>query len=83
MEYRETEENICPICGSPDTKKGLLDKGANEYFQIVTCPDCGFIGKQWYKLEFTCISTMSDRRIDATVDYISEPCPYCGLSGGH
>lgn len=82
MSYKETEQDICPICNSPNTKRGMYDKDGDEFFQIITCQDCGFMGKQWYELSFTCISTIDSKPFD---DYIipNESCPYCGLSGGH
>lgn len=80
---KKVEEGICPICGAADLYPGLLDHEGDEYFRIVTCQYCGFIGKQWYQLSYVSSSTVSGRRIDATVDFISEPCPYCGLAGGH
>ncbi len=79
MSYKETKENICPICDSPGMTRGMYDKDENEFFQIVTCPDCGFMGKQWYTLAFTCISTIDNKKITGRIDPDTN-CPYCGLT---
>ncbi len=83
MSYKETEQDICPICDSPNTKRGMYDKDGDEFFQIITCQDCGFMGKQWYELSFTCISDIDSKPIEDERDYCFDPCPFCGKAGGH
>lgn len=54
-----SEEGICPRCRHPLTygKLELLcGKHDNEVFRSVECSNCGFIGRQWYRLEFEAIT---------------------------
>lgn len=50
-----SEEGTCPTCHKPmnvGKLELLCGKHDNETFRSVECSNCGFMGRQWYHLEF-------------------------------
>lgn len=50
-QYDHAEEGICPECRTPVnyTDAELEDTGLD---REITCPNCGFVGHEWYNLVY-------------------------------
>jgi len=45
---------VCPKCGSENLNYGDSEPIDEEYVYEFTCDNCGFEGKEWYKMTFLC-----------------------------
>lgn len=63
----KVEEDKCPICGGELEygESGIIDEGV---FYEVSCPKCGFSGKEWYRMEF-----------DGYIDYNDNDYNICNI----
>jgi predicted RNA-binding Zn-ribbon protein involved in translation (DUF1610 family) len=43
----------CPKCGHEELEYGDLEPEDESIFYEVSCPECGFSGKEYYKTEYT------------------------------
>lgn len=50
-----SEEGVCPKCRYPLTYAVLKVEDSSAFYPV-ECSNCGFIGKQWYHLEFEAIT---------------------------
>jgi len=50
------EEELCPKCKSEDLDFDLLTVQDARVYYPVKCKSCGFVGKQWYYMEFDCFT---------------------------
>lgn len=55
-----SEEGICPQCKTRSLTYGVRMSGMTmeEVFYPVECSNCGFIGREYYRLEF--VSSVND-----------------------
>jgi Zn ribbon nucleic-acid-binding protein len=51
-----SEQGKCPQCKTEPLSYRALGLQDEEAFYPVECPNCGFTGKEWYKLEFITIT---------------------------
>ncbi len=61
-DYQEIpgQAGICPCCGAElEYGEGVCIE--ESYGYEVSCPDCKFHGKEWYRMRFDCFSTEGGR----------------------
>lgn len=52
MQKYNNSQGICPACKGFDLTFKPLEDMANQVYEEIECNQCGFKGKQWYKLNY-------------------------------
>ncbi len=46
------EQGVCPKCKSEELVYDSMEYLGDSIYYPVTCNDCGWVGKEWYALDF-------------------------------
>lgn len=56
----------CPKCGSVNLEYGSFAVEEEQGYYYVTCRDCGFVGEEWYSMEFIEYRDKEGNSLDST-----------------
>jgi len=64
VEETVAQEDKCPICGNEDLVWSAFEMQEGQRFYPVECLKCGFIGDQWYIMDFECFTDQNGNEVE-------------------